>query len=109
MATESFVEESTICGYHQYKAIWDNPVAGEALVCEHEVEYGVVSINGPLGSGSSLREVFFCMGQRKMNRTIILHDTGQPCCKHEITNTFSGEVWRIKFGEVTYVCQIRLT
>ena len=37
MATESFVEESMIRGYHQYKAIWDNQVAGEALVCERGV------------------------------------------------------------------------
>ena len=37
MATESFVEESMIRGYHQYKAIWENPVAGEAVVCERKV------------------------------------------------------------------------
>ena len=31
------MEESMIRGYHQYKAIWENLVAGEVLVCESEV------------------------------------------------------------------------
>ena len=28
---ESFVVESMICGYHEYKSIWDNPVNEEEL------------------------------------------------------------------------------
>ena len=63
MAIESFVEESMIRGSHQYKAIWENPVAGKASVCEREVENGIVSLSGSLESGSSLREVF-CTGQK---------------------------------------------
>ena len=31
------MEESMISGHHQYKAIWENLVAGEALACECEV------------------------------------------------------------------------
>ena len=26
-----------IHGYHEYKLIWNNPVVGENLLCEHEV------------------------------------------------------------------------
>ena len=29
--------ESMIRGYHEYKLIWNNPVVGEDLLCEHEV------------------------------------------------------------------------
>ena len=70
------MKESMICGSHQYKAIWENPVAGEVLVCECEVDDGIILLNGLLGSRSSLLEVFFCMGRKKMHRTKILHDTG---------------------------------
>ena len=34
----SFVVESMICGCHEYKSIWDNPVIGEHLNCFQEVE-----------------------------------------------------------------------
>ena len=34
---ESFVVESMIRGYHEYKSIWDNPVYGEELNCVREV------------------------------------------------------------------------
>ena len=34
---ESFVVESMIRGYHEYKSIWDNPVVGEQLNCIREV------------------------------------------------------------------------
>ena len=32
-----FSVESMICGYHEYKIVWDNPVVGENLLCEREV------------------------------------------------------------------------
>ena len=34
---ESFMVESVIHGYHQYKVIWENLVTGEALVCECKI------------------------------------------------------------------------
>ena len=34
---ESFVVESMICGYHEYKSIWDNPVNEEELNCVREM------------------------------------------------------------------------
>ena len=34
---ESFVVQSIICGYHEYKSIWDNPVNGEELNCVREI------------------------------------------------------------------------
>ena len=34
---ESFVVESMIRGYHEYKSIWENPVVGEQLNCIREV------------------------------------------------------------------------
>ena len=34
---ESYVVQSIICGYHEYKSIWDNPVNGEELNCVREI------------------------------------------------------------------------
>ena len=34
---ESFVVESMIPGYHEYKSIWDSPVNGEELNCVREI------------------------------------------------------------------------
>ena len=33
----SFEITSMIRGYHEYKAIWEDPINGESLVCEREV------------------------------------------------------------------------
>jgi len=33
----SFEIESMICGYHVCKAIWEDPINGEMLVCESKV------------------------------------------------------------------------
>ena len=33
----SFEIASMIRGYHEYKAIWEDPINGESLVCEREV------------------------------------------------------------------------
>ena len=37
MTTEGFFVESMICGYSEYKSIWENPSIGESLICEREV------------------------------------------------------------------------
>jgi len=37
MSIYTFLVESMICDYHEYKVVWDNPVFGEVLLCEHEV------------------------------------------------------------------------
>ena len=37
MTTEEFSVEPMICGYYQYKSIWDNPSVGKSLICEREV------------------------------------------------------------------------
>ena len=34
---ESFVVESMIRGYHEYKSIWDNPVNEEELNCARDI------------------------------------------------------------------------
>ena len=31
-----FSLNSMVCGYHEYSLIWNNPVVGEELACEHE-------------------------------------------------------------------------
>ena len=31
-----FVIDSAIRGYHEYMAIWENPVIGETLICHRE-------------------------------------------------------------------------
>ena len=33
----SFVVNSMVCGYHQYKEIWPDPFVGEEFPCEQEV------------------------------------------------------------------------
>ena len=35
-ASESFVIDTAICGYHVYKDIWPNPIDEEQLTCECE-------------------------------------------------------------------------
>ena len=32
----TFVAESMIRGYHEYKTVWENPVLGEELSCTRE-------------------------------------------------------------------------
>ena len=33
----TFSIELMISGYHKYIVVWNNPVVGEDLLCEHEV------------------------------------------------------------------------
>ena len=63
----SFVVNSMVRGYHQYKDIWHDPIVGEELPCEREVgnphdplavainetmaEEGNLLLRVPLGSG----------------------------------------------------------
>ena len=37
MATVGFSVDCMICGYHEYKSIWENPSIGETLICEREI------------------------------------------------------------------------
>ena len=37
MTMFGFVVDSMICGYHEYKNIWETPSADDNLLCEHEV------------------------------------------------------------------------
>ena len=37
MAISQFTVEAMICGYHEYKSVWINPVIEEELLCEWEI------------------------------------------------------------------------
>jgi len=32
-----FFFDSMICGYYEYRMIWNNPIAGKELACHHEL------------------------------------------------------------------------
>jgi len=54
--------EFTICsaiqGYHEYKAIWDNPTIGEVLRCQREVgnsyDTNAVAVIKPIGEHDTI-------------------------------------------------------
>ena len=33
----SFTIESMVCGYHEYKSVWENPVCGDELSCTRDI------------------------------------------------------------------------
>lgn len=33
----SFVVNTMICGYHEYKSIWESPAVDDDFLCEYEV------------------------------------------------------------------------